>query len=175
MTYPEKRYAIVLDASLSCGLSHNTATHLAAQLGALYPALRGTEVSDASGVPHAGIPIYPNVILKASQQEIRARLVQARDVAASKGVLVIDYTEYGFTTATEAEYHHAVSSHHEETIRYFGFLLFGAHPHVRKLTRGLRLWDQCGSQQASQLKMGPQTCNGAEVSPGALVHPEHGV
>lgn len=169
MAQPEKRYVIVLDASLPCGISHNTATHLAAQLGTLCPTLRGTEVSDASGVTHAGIPTYPNVILKASQPEIRVRLAQARDVAASQGVLVIDYTEYGFTTATEEEYHHAVSSHHEDTIRYFGFLMFGAHKHVRKLTRGLRLWDQCGSQQA------PQHCNGVEVSPGALVHTERGV
>src|SRR5438046_697375 len=101
MEKPAKKYAIIIKEGLANGKAINMASHLSAQLGSLAPELGGKEVVDASGMKHAGLPIYPNVILSASPEEFPQVVAKARLVAESGELVILDYPEQGFTTSTD--------------------------------------------------------------------------
>jgi len=144
MDSPTYKFAIVLSGGLSCGVSINTAAHLAARLGTLVCQLGGGEVTDGSATIHSGIPISPNVILGASQDDLRSRLDKARSLANGSGLVVLDYPEQGNTTSTDDEYRAALAAAQECDLTYYGFLVYGPRKQVNEVTKGLTLW-ACGN------------------------------
>jgi len=145
MERPSKKFAIIIDGSLTAGVSINTAAHLSAQLGSMIPELGGSPVMDASGVSHTGLPIYPNAILQATAEEICQVISKARQAARGDGIIILDYPEQGHTTMTDEAYRQEMALVHEASLKYLGLLLYGERTEVNCLTRGLKLW------QASQL------------------------
>lgn len=139
MDKPSHKYALILDEDLPCGVAINTAAHLAAQLGTIVTELGGGEVVDATGIVHAGIPVYPNVVVHATQEDLRSRLTYARRLA-KEGLVILDYPEQGYTTSTDEAYRVEVARVDEINIRYFGFLVLGPRQKVNEVTKGLKLW-----------------------------------
>ena len=137
-------FALVLDDTLAAGYALNAAAHMAAQFGTFASEIRGTVITDQSSVQHLGLPIYGNVILGCAPDDLRVRLHKARDAAqGGEGdcrLIVVDYPEEGFTTATDEDLVREVSAKQESEIRYRGFLIYGPKKTVRKITEGLRLW-----------------------------------
>ena len=139
-------FALVLDDTLAAGYALNAAAHMAAQFGTFASEIRGTVITDQSSVQHLGLPIYGNVILGCAPDDLRARLQKARNAAKDKDaesncrLIVVDYPEEGFTTATDEDLVREVSAKQESEIRYRGFLIYGPKKTVRKITEGLRLW-----------------------------------
>lgn len=138
----EKVFAIILDSSLNAGKALNAAAHMAAQLGALDNSIRGSTIFNKSGGKHLGLPIYGNVILSCSAEEIRLRLENAQKlVEAMEGdALIVDFPEEGFTTSSDRELVDELSGKLYSDIVYRGFLVFGPRSGVRKITKGLNLW-----------------------------------
>jgi hypothetical protein len=80
--------AIILDSNLPGGVAMNTAFHLAVQLGAREPGIAGRDALDATGLPHSGLPIWPNIVLAASPDHLRAILAAALAAAGtSRGMI----------------------------------------------------------------------------------------
>lgn len=144
MDKPSKKFALILEANMPCGVAINTVGHLSAQLGTLAAELAGEGVTDATGNRHSGIPIFPNVILKAPQEELRLRLALAGSLAEKNGLLVLDYPEQGYTTATDDEYRAEIAKADEADLKFLGILIFGPRKRVNEITRGLELW-ACGT------------------------------
>lgn len=141
---PNKLFALILDENLSAGFALNAASHMSAQFGSIAHEIKGTTIVDRSGFTHPGLPIYGNVILSCPPQELKTRLDNARNISNGNDtiepVLIVDFTEEGFTTATDEELVQELSQKHETEINYRGFLLYGNKGTVRKITKGLSLW-----------------------------------
>ncbi|MFO0905780.1 MAG: DUF2000 domain-containing protein [Pirellulales bacterium] len=140
MDKPAKKFAIVIKAGVQAGKAINMASHLSAELGSLAPELGGKEVLDASGVKHAGLPIYPNVILAASAEEFPQAVAKARQMADTAEVVFLDYPEEGFTTSTDEAYRSAIALLSTEAIVVQSFLVYGPRSLVNAVTKGLMLW-----------------------------------
>ncbi len=138
MPKPDFKTAVILDATLPCGIAINTAIHLAIQLGCQKPSLGGTGSVDLSGIIHSGIPIYPNVVLMGSGSQIHDALERAR--INNQEMVVLDYPREGHTTSTEEEYRAAIMSTHEPSIQYYGCLFFGPKNLVSRFTKEFSLW-----------------------------------
>lgn len=140
MEKPAKRFAIIIKEGLANGKAINMASHLSAELGSLAQELGGKEVVDASGVKHAGLPIYPNVILSASPEDLLTVLAKARLMAESGELLFLDYPQEGFTTSTDDEYRKAIALLPSEAIAVEGCLIYGPRQAVNSVTKGFTLW-----------------------------------
>ena len=140
MEKPTKKYAVIIKDGLSGGKAINMASHLSGQLGSLVPELGGREVLDASGIKHAGLPIYPNVILTATPEELASAVAKARAMADCNEILFLDYPEQGFSTSTDDEYRAAIALVNTEAIVIEGCLIYGLRQAVNSVTKGLRLW-----------------------------------
>ncbi len=140
MSRPNKKYSIVVLDTLDCGVALNTAAHLSAQLGASAQGIGGGIVYDGSGIAHSGIPIWPNVILRADEAALRRFVERARTRVAGGRLVLFDYPEQGNTTATDEHYRRELAQVEEGEIRYYGALAFGDRNPVDRLTKGLRLW-----------------------------------
>jgi hypothetical protein len=140
MEKPAKKYAIIIKDGLANGKAINMASHLSAELGSLAPELGGKEVVDASGVKHTGLPIYPNVILSATPEELLKLVAKARLMAENGEILFLDYPLAGFTTSTDDEYREAIAFLPLEAITVEGCLLYGLRQSVNSVTKGFALW-----------------------------------
>lgn len=140
MERPAKKYVVVVEEGLAPGLVVNTVLHLGTQFGAVAPQVTGTEVTDASGAVHSGLPVYPNVVLRAPADALCACIRAARDQAVEEGVLCLDYLREGHLTRTDDEYRHAVGQISTGSMVYYACLLFGDRKQVNKLIRGFSLW-----------------------------------
>ena len=140
MEKPQEKIAIVIDEDLPAGQAVNLATHLGVQLGTKVQRLGGGDVVDASGIRHGGLPVCPNVILAASPDEL-ARLVSVGRKMAGRGeVLLLEYPEEGFTTATDEEFRAAVARLQCAELKIRAILIHGLRRQVNAVTRGLPLW-----------------------------------
>lgn len=130
-----RKIVMILDPSLERGVAINTATHIAVQLGCLAPEVRGTEVVDSSGDRHAGVPIYPNVVLQGTAEQIKEVVAKAR----AADVVVVDFPKAGYETSTDEEFVAKVAEGARDSIVYFGVAIYGETANVNRLTRGLTL------------------------------------
>jgi hypothetical protein len=133
---PAQKIAVVLEQSLTPGIALNTTAHMGIQLGGLAEGLMGVSPVDASGDKHSGIPIYPNVVLKATGEQIKEILEKSRNY----DVVVADYPKAGFETSTDEEFCVSVAQETRESIVYWGITIFGDRKAVDKLTGHLKLW-----------------------------------
>lgn len=131
-----KKICVILSESLPIDVALNTIAHLMASFGYYAKNIIGQDIKDKSGNLHKGIPVYPNVILKAKEKQIKGILETAR----KEEVFYIDYPEEGHTTYTDAEFTEKVSQHTEDTIKYIAIVLFGDKEKVSELTKKLSLW-----------------------------------
>lgn len=139
---------VFLNDQISNGQGVNTAVHMAQQAGAERPSVAGQPVRDASGQVHSGIPIWGNVVLSVSSEDLKAVVARAKELAASNpDVMVIDYPEQGFTTATDDEYRAEMAVTPAETLIYYGCLIIGPRKEVDRVSKGIRarLWNGSAS------------------------------
>lgn len=160
MSKPARKTAVLLSNSIGNGVAVNTGLHLATQFGALHPDVAGESVRDATGVVHSGLPVWPNVVLSVSAEDLRKVVHRARRLAADSELLVLDYPAQGFSTSTDEAYRNAVAELDEESICYYGCLLFGARQLVDKSTKSVRtsLWDGSRGAQATASVGGENEC-----------------
>ncbi len=130
------KICIVLSENLPTGVALNTIAHLMASFGCYMKNIIGQEVRDKSGNLHKGIPVYPNVVLKAKEKQIKEIL----EIAKKEEIFYIDYPEEGYTTYTDAEFVGKVSQHTKDTIKYIAIALFGDKEKINELTKKLSLW-----------------------------------
>jgi hypothetical protein len=140
MDKPIKKYAIVIKDGLPGWKAINLTSHLCSQLGSMVPELGGREVLDASGMKHAGIPLYPSVILSAGAKDLARIVEKARQMLGGHDILFIDFPEQGFSTNTDDEYRAAIALLDSTDITIEGCLIFGPCQVVDSVTKGLRLW-----------------------------------
>jgi len=133
-----KRIVIILDKSAPVGMVLNGACHIAAQLGALEPDIKGSSIQDASGITHLGVPNCPNIILRSDRKGIKKVILKAR--ALEKQPVIIDFPEEGFITSTDKEFCDAVNKKNNEDFSYIGVLLYGSETQLKKLTKSLSLY-----------------------------------
>lgn len=145
MDKPTRKFSAIVNGDLPSGVIANTLLHLGAQLGAMAPDLAGRACKDASGLTHSGIPIYPNVILAATTDQLKMYLADAYRVADTTNLIVLDYTELGYSTTTETEYQAAMNCRTSDSMVYYAILIFGDRRVVNKLTKGLTLWSNPSS------------------------------
>lgn len=132
-----KKIAVIIDETLASGIALNSTAHTLMSLGSRVSEVMGKDVIDASGDRHFGIPICPNVVLKANKNQIKEIIESSR---VSPDLVVVDYPSHGFTTSTDDEYVEAVSKETKETIAYYCVAIYGDTKKVRKLTKHLSLW-----------------------------------
>jgi hypothetical protein len=144
MTKTREKTVVLLSDTLTPGVAVNTAVHLSLQAGTLHPEFGGLPVRDADGFEHSGIPVWPNIVLSTSQEDLKAAILRARDSSNESCVLlVLDYPEQGFLTDTEEEYRDALSVASRESIKYFGCLIHGQRKLVDRVIKGIetRMWN----------------------------------
>ncbi len=94
------------------------------------------KITDADGNVHVGISKYPFIVLKATGDEIKQIIKNAK----SNGIFVVDYPQAMFDTGPDEELVEALSKVHETEIKYHAALLLGDIDVVKTLTAHLKLY-----------------------------------
>lgn len=136
--YKEKKIVIVLDSKLEMGVALNVVGHLSMALGYHAENHMGRKnLSDASNGLHLGISRYPIIITKAKGGKLRNGLLKAK---ASSNVLVVDYPSIMYETEHDDELADALSSLSEDSIEYYGFIMYGKTEEVDGISGKFSLW-----------------------------------
>lgn len=136
--YNEKKFVIVLSSKLEIGKAFNVVGHLSISAGYYAENHMGrSELIDGSGGKHKGISKYPVIITKVKASKIETYIKKAKEV---EGLLVIDYPSNMFNTGHDDELAESLKGTTEESIEYWGFLVFGDRNLVDEITGKFSLW-----------------------------------
>lgn len=130
-----QKCVIVIAEGLPMGPSVNIASILSFSFGRQLGTVIGPDVSDASGMSHAGIITIPLPILMASQEKLK----QVRLRAAAEHLVVVDFTATAQQARTYQEYANALAAQTASDLTYLGIALCGDKKIVNKLTGNFAL------------------------------------
>lgn len=135
--YRERKIAAILSKDLSPGLASNALGHLAFASGhrADDSWMEKESYVDAGGQKHAGISLYPVIVLGADVKKIKEIFKQAKE---TPGVTVADYPQEMFDTGTNDDLSKAMSK--AKDLTYHAVVLTGPSKEVDKLSKGLKLY-----------------------------------
>ena len=91
---------------------------------------------DADGSKHTGIAKYPFIVLKASKDEIKKIIHQAKE----HGIFTVDYPQEMFETGVDDHLVAALSKAKESDIVYHAAVLVGTSDELKPLTGHLKLY-----------------------------------
>lgn len=138
MDEPEQKCVMVIDHALPLGLIANTAAMLGISIGKLHPEMVGEDVTDATGLLHAGISIYPISMLKGDEvllRELRLRLFEPEFSALT----VVDFSDVAQKINVYADFVQKAGETQERDHSYYGIALFGDKKKINRLTGMLPL------------------------------------
>lgn len=137
--YTEKRIIAVIDKDLPVGLAMNALGHLAFSAGNKTDnSWQGKEeIIDSDNFIHKGISKYPFIALKASKDEIKYIIHEARK---KPGILMIDFTKEMFDTDTDDSLVNELKKAKESLIQYQAVILAGSSKILKTLTGHLKLY-----------------------------------
>ena len=138
MNEPEQKCVMVIDSSLPLGLIANTAAMLGISIGKLHPSIVGADVTDATGLVHAGISTYPISMLKGDEallRDLRLRLFEPEFA----GLTVVDFSDVAQKINVYADFVQKAAETPEREHAYYGIALFGEKKKVNRLTGMLPL------------------------------------
>ncbi|KTD37364.1 hypothetical protein Lmor_0556 [Legionella moravica] len=135
-SFPNKLVA-VLNKSVEPGKVMNALAHMCIGLGSAIGQqdLRLTHYRDADGGSHPFISEIPFIILSEKSNKIRT----IRQEALAAGILLNDFTDT-MTVGTYQEQIQRTLQTKEESLIYYGIVLFGDWAKVTELTRKCSLW-----------------------------------
>ncbi len=134
----EVKCVMVIDAALPLGLIANTAAMLAITIGQRHPQIVGEDVTDGSGMTHAGISVYPVSILKgdaALLRELRLRLFEPEFACLT----AVDFSNVAQQINVYDDYAKKTAGTPESGLLYYGVALFGDKKKINRLTGMLPL------------------------------------
>ncbi|WP_066193427.1 DUF2000 domain-containing protein [Gracilibacillus timonensis] len=134
----ETKTVLVIDENLPLGLIANTAAILGVTLGMKAPEMIGEDVSDHSGVKHAGIVKTPVPILKGNAELLH----QLRDRMLTKeftNLTVVDFSNAAQSCKTYDEYIKKLQKMDKTDYLYYGLGIYGEKRKVNQLTGNLAL------------------------------------
>jgi hypothetical protein len=136
--YKEKKIVAIISEEISPGLAMNALGHLAFSAGRYSDqSIMGQgKIVDADNAVHIGISKYPFIVLKASKQEIKKIVKQAKE----ENLFVVDYPQEMFDTGHDDELVEALSKAKEPGMNYHAAILVGNTEHIKKLTGHLKLY-----------------------------------
>lgn len=133
----KNKLVAVMNEKVEPGIILNALAHMCigfgAHLGA--DALRLSNYVDADGNDHPNISEMPFIILKANSNKIRT----LRQAASEAGIAFSDFTDT-MTCGTYIEQLERTKQTKEETLVYYGIVLFGEWDLVSQLTKKYSLW-----------------------------------
>lgn len=136
MTFENKLVA-VLNKDVEPGVVLNALAHMTIGLGAQAgkPSLQLDDYKDASGNIYPNISQIPFIILRAKSNEIRKTVTAAKEKHVLHGVFLNT-----MTGGTYQEQLVRTSESSEESLTYYGCVLFGDWTTVSEMTRKYSLW-----------------------------------
>jgi hypothetical protein len=137
--YSERKIVAVLSSNLEIGVALNVIGHMAISIGAYSdPNIMGRRnLTDKSGINHAGISKYPFIITKVKQGRLKRLVDDARQV---KELLLIDYPKQMLHTGHDDELAEEISKVDNDIIEYLGAAIYGNATLVTSLTGSFTLW-----------------------------------
>ncbi len=138
MTLPFKHKLVaVMNEKIEPGILMNALAHMCIGFGAHLGAesLRLSNYEDADGNSHPNISEMPFIILKANSNKIRT----LRQAASEAGIEFSDFTDT-MTVGTYIEQLERTKQTKEESLVYYGIVLFGEWDVVTQLTKKFSLW-----------------------------------
>ncbi|MBU4274311.1 DUF2000 domain-containing protein [Patescibacteria group bacterium] len=136
--YPQKLVA-VLNGNIGLGIVMNALAHMALGLGASAEnktGLRFVDYADGDSNSHANISELPFIILRTKNPE---ELKGLRKELISKNVRFVDFPDFINSIGT-FESPEKSRQFKEESIEYYGIVMFGDWDVVSELTRKFSLW-----------------------------------
>lgn len=126
-----------MNEKIEPGIIMNALAHMCIGFGAHIgkEPLRLTSYVDADGNEHPNISEMPFMILKANSNKIRG----LRQSAIAEGLLYTDFTDT-MTVGSYLEQLERTKQTKEESLIYYGIVLFGNWAKVSELTRKFSLW-----------------------------------
>lgn len=136
--YLNKKIVAIISDKLPAGKALNALGHIAFSAGRYSDSsmMGKPEIADADGNIHRGISKYPFIILKASEEELKAIVSEGK----KQGLLVVDYPQEMFDTGPDEELVVALSKAKEPTIVYHAAVLSGEAEKIKMLTNHLKLY-----------------------------------
>ncbi|MFC2049552.1 DUF2000 domain-containing protein [Chlamydiota bacterium] len=127
----------VMNEKTEPGILMNALAHMCVGFGAHLGAesLRLSNYEDADGNSHPNISEMPFIILKANSNKIRA----LRQAACDAGIEFSDFTDT-MTVGSYVEQLERTKQTKEESLVYYGIVLFGEWDTVSQLTKKFSLW-----------------------------------
>lgn len=138
MNTTDKKYVLVIDEELPLGLIANTAAILGITLGKLDPTLVGPDVTDGSGLSHAGITAYPIPILKGNK-ELLSQLRQKLYSPEYSQLTAIDFSDTAQSCLDYDHFTQRMAETSEEDLTYLGMGIFGSKKLINRLTGSMPL------------------------------------
>jgi hypothetical protein len=138
MTIPFKHKLVaVMNEKIESGILMNALAHMCIGFGAHLGAesLRLSNYEDADGNSHPNISEMPFIILKANSNKIRT----LRQAASEAGIEFSDFTDT-MTVGTYIEQLERTKQTKEESLVYYGIVLFGEWDVVTQFTKKFSLW-----------------------------------
>jgi hypothetical protein len=137
MTPFANKLVAVMNEKIEPGIIMNALAHMCIGLGSAIgkDPLRLTNYSDADGGCHPFISEMPFMVLKANSNKIKG----LRHFALQEGIVFADFTDT-MTIGTYTEQIERTKQTKEETLVYYGIVLFGDWAKVSELTRKFSLW-----------------------------------
>jgi hypothetical protein len=127
----------VMNEKIEPGIIMNALAHMCIGFGGQIgkEPLRLTNYIDADGGSHPNISEMPFMILKANSNKIRG----LRQATLTAGIQFVDFTDT-MTIGTYQEQIERTSQVKDESLIYYGIVLFGDWEKVSELTRKFSLW-----------------------------------
>ncbi|MBN2052808.1 DUF2000 domain-containing protein [Candidatus Woesearchaeota archaeon] len=136
--YKEKKIVAIVSNELQPGMAMNALGHLAFSAGRYSDqSMMGKEkIIDSDNKAHTGISKYPFIVLKATKDEIKDIVKQAK----AKNIFIVDYPQEMFDTGHDDELVAALSKAKEPAITYHAAVIVGNAEEIKKLTGHLKLY-----------------------------------
>ncbi|MBS0359490.1 MAG: DUF2000 domain-containing protein [Proteobacteria bacterium] len=133
----ENKLVAVLNKDIEHGVVMNALAHMTIGLGAEVgkELLQLDHYVDANQNTYPNISKIPFIILRAKSNEIRKTVVAAREHSIQHGIFVNT-----MTVGTYVEQLERTKLSPEESLIYYGCVLFGAWDKVSEITRKFSLW-----------------------------------
>ncbi|MBU3964860.1 DUF2000 domain-containing protein [Patescibacteria group bacterium] len=136
--YPNKLVA-VLNEKIGVGVAMNALAHMSLGMGASVEnkaGFRFVDYVDGDGNSHANIPELPFIILRTKNPE---EFKELRKKLISRNVYFVDFPNFINSIGT-FESPEKSRQFKEESIEYYGIVMFGDWNTVTELTRKFSLW-----------------------------------
>ena len=133
----EHKLVAILNKEIEPGVVMNALAHMCIGLGADVgkELLRLDTYRDANNNPYPNISQIPFIILKAKANEIRKTVHAARENSLEYAVFLNTMTGGGYREQLDR-----TQDSNEDTLNYYGCVLFGNWDTVTELTRKFSLW-----------------------------------